>query len=457
MKISIGIRSISNTAGLEYLDDLEVWVDGAKTIKGKRVPEVFDCWIESGSMPYASLHYPFANEQTFKNSHPAQFIAEYIAQTRAWFYTLHVMSVGLFDKHTFENAVTTGTILAEDGTKMSKSKKNFPDPTLLFEKYGVDALRFYLMSSVVMKGENLNFSEAQVKELFQKTVQLLWNTFSFYKLYAQDNYQIKALDQLEITQVLDKWIVSKTHSLIKSVSQAMDHYDTVTSCRAILEFINELSTWYLRRSRERFKENPAAMEVFGWVLKQLVLVMAPFTPFISELIYQNLLAGESVHLGSWPTWDENHIHEQLEENMTLVRQIVEKAHAQRKAAQIKVRQPLSELRITNYELRIENELLEIIKEEVNVKKILVVQGKGELEVTLDTELTDELKIEGKARELIRLIQDLRKEKGLGVSEKVKIQLTKIYADLPQNLLTDVKRKTLVESVVWGDKLELLPG
>ncbi|KKS42279.1 MAG: Isoleucine-tRNA ligase [Candidatus Gottesmanbacteria bacterium GW2011_GWB1_43_11] len=441
----------------EYLDDLEVWVDGAKTIKGKRVPEVFDCWIESGSMPYASLHYPFANEQTFKNSHPAQFIAEYIAQTRAWFYTLHVMSVGLFDKHTFENAVTTGTILAEDGTKMSKSKKNFPDPTLLFEKYGVDALRFYLMSSVVMKGENLNFSEAQVKELFQKTVQLLWNTFSFYKLYAQDNYQIKALDQLEITQVLDKWIVSKTHSLIKSVSQAMDHYDTVTSCRAILEFINELSTWYLRRSRERFKENPAAMEVFGWVLKQLVLVMAPFTPFISELIYQNLLAGESVHLGSWPTWDENHIHEQLEENMTLVRQIVEKAHAQRKAAQIKVRQPLSELRITNYELRIENELLEIIKEEVNVKKILVVQGKGELEVTLDTELTDELKIEGKARELIRLIQDLRKEKGLGVSEKVKIQLTKTYADLPQDLLADVKRKTLVESVVWGDKLELLPG
>lgn len=443
----------------EFLDDIEVWVDDARTVKGKRIAEVFDCWVESGSMPYAALHYPFENEQLFKESHPAQFIAEYIAQTRAWFYTLHVMSVGLFGKHTFENAVTTGTILAEDGTKMSKSKKNFPDPTLLFEKYGVDALRFYLMSSVVMKGENLNFSEPQVKELYQKVVQIPWNTFSFYKLYARDEHVIERLDEHIITHDLDKWIVSRTNSLIKDIRIAMDGYDTVASCRVTQEFIGELSTWYLRRSRERFKENPQSMQIFGWVLKQLVLVMAPVMPFISEMIYQNLVGGESVHLQAWPTFDEKQIDAELEEEMEMARKIVAQVHASRKLKNKPIREPLKKL---TYDVpkRLRSTIETIMAEETNVKVIKYETSGSKLAtpaVTLDYSTTPELELEGAARELVRKIQNLRKEKGLQVKERIKVQLATEYKSLSPQLLEDVKRKTLVESITWGDTLVILNG
>ena len=168
----------------QYLDDIEVWIDDAKTIKGSRVPEVFDCWVESGSMPFAARHYPFEHQDEFEHNYPAQFVSEYIAQTRAWFYCMHVLSVGLFGKPAFQNALTTGTILAEDGTKMSKSKKNYPDPQILIDKYGVDSLRLYLMSSTVMKGENLNFSEKEVADIRRKVFVIWWNVFAFYQMYA---------------------------------------------------------------------------------------------------------------------------------------------------------------------------------------------------------------------------------------------------------------------------------
>ncbi len=439
----------------EFLDDIEVWVDDEKTVKGKRIPEVFDCWVESGSMPFASIHYPFENKSLFTDSHPAQFIAEYIAQTRAWFYTLHVMSVGLFGKRTFENAVTTGTILAEDGSKMSKSKKNFPDPVLLFEKYGVDALRFYLMSSVVMKAENLNFSEAQVKEIFQNVIQTVWNTFCFYKLYSRDISKTGELKIQEVNHVLDRWIISRTHSLIKDVTQAMDTYDTVVGCRVIKSYVNELSTWYLRRSRERFKENPAEMYVFGWALEKLITMMAPVTPFISELIQQNLVGKHSIHLQSWPTFDETKIDLKLDEEMNYARSIVEKAHSSRKEKGVKVRQPLKSL-TSIAPVDISDEIQKIIAEEVNVKQIIHSVG-NEVSVVLDTKITDDLKSEGISRELMRRIQSLRKAAALGLTEKVNIQLPKEYKNLPPHLLADIKKKTLIESIVWGDELLLLTG
>ncbi|HKY73823.1 MAG TPA: isoleucine--tRNA ligase, partial [Patescibacteria group bacterium] len=204
----------------EFLDDIELWVDDEKTEKGLRIPAVFDCWVESGSMPYASIHYPFESKEKFESRYPAQFISEYIAQTRAWFYTLHVLSVGLFGKPAFENAVTTGTILAEDGTKMSKSKKNYPDPMLLINKYGVDSLRLYLMSSSVMKADNVNFSEEAVNEVRKKVFGIWWNVFTFYKLYADQSVSLSL--PKKISHVLDRWVVSRTMRLVGDVTTFMD-------------------------------------------------------------------------------------------------------------------------------------------------------------------------------------------------------------------------------------------
>jgi len=439
----------------EFLDDIEVWVDDKKTVKGKRIPEVFDCWVESGSMPYASIHYPFENKDLFETTHPAQFIAEYIAQTRAWFYTLHVMSVGLFDSHTFENAVTTGTILAEDGTKMSKSKKNYPDPALLFEKYGVDALRFYLMNSVVMKAENLNFSEAGVREVYQKIVSILWNVFSFYKLYVPSS---PPPPQTPVAvHVMDLWMVSLTNSLVKNVTASMDCYDTTQACRYIGDFINDLSTWYLRRSRERIKTDETTKKVFGWVLDRLVRVMAPVTPFISELLYQNLHSeADSVHLAMWPDFDDKKIDTNLELQMTVGRTIAEKVHAKRKDAAIAVRQALAKASVSAPTIPGAN-VLDVIEEEVNVLTIELIRAEGDTIVReLDTTLTPELIMEGKKRDLVRRIQVLRKEKGCRIDEHIRLGLPEEYI-LPEMVLGGVLKQTLVDSWEKADSLTILTG
>lgn len=458
----------------EFLDDLEVWVDDKKTVKGKRIPEVFDCWVESGSMPYASIHYPFENKELFEKSHPAQFIAEYIAQTRAWFYTLHVMSVGLFGTHTFENAVTTGTILAQDGSKMSKSRKNYPDPSVVFEKYGVDALRFYLMESVVMKAENLNFSEDGVKEVYQKIISTLWNIFSFYKLYCG---VFKHANKLEPTHDMDRWIVSKTNVVIRDVRKFMDSYDTVSTCRAIENFINDFSTWYLRRSRDRLRQNRNSQKVFAWVLENLLLVMAPITPFITELMYQNLTqTKKSIHLELFPDFDPTLIDADLEAKMNVARELVTGLHSIRKENKIPIRQPL---RYWSFDAKEQNQfvkypgIFQSIEEETNVRKYLTDEAalrlirkpttrwskveNSDLTVYVDTEITPELRQEGEARELVRKIQTLRKEKGLSVDKKISMQWPKQYETLPQTLFDDVKRKTLVESVVWGESLTISTG
>lgn len=437
----------------EFLDDLEVWVDDAKTVRGKRIPEVFDCWVESGSMPYASIHYPFEHKEEFERAHPAQFIAEYIAQTRAWFYTLHVMSVGLFGTHTFENAVTTGTILAEDGAKMSKSKKNYPDPTILFEKYGVDALRFYLMGSVVMKAENVNFSEDGVKEIYQKVVSTVWNVFSFYKLYVKTPAPVAAPTPVH---VMDRWIMSKLNQLIVDVTAAMDGYDTTLTCRLLLAFITDLSTWYLRRSRDRMQTDTAGQEVFGWVLSNLVRLMAPVTPFITELIYQNLIdRGESVHLSAWPTADKKYINPKLDEEMTFVRSVAEMGNAKRKELGIPVRQPLQTVTIYTSHTKPSDEWLSIFLQELNVKVGKFVKTEKEMYLELDTTITPELKAEGDKRKLVREIQVLRKEKGCRIDEQVSLVVSLQYKSLPEALLEEVKKDTLATTITWGESTDIV--
>ncbi|MBI3956022.1 class I tRNA ligase family protein, partial [Candidatus Gottesmanbacteria bacterium] len=442
----------------EFLDDIEVWVDDAKTIKGKRIPEVFDCWVESGSMPYAALHYPFEHKDLFEKTHPAQFIVEYISQTRAWFYTLHVMSVALFGKHTFENALTHGVILAQDGSKMSKSKKNFPDPMKLAEAYGVDALRFYLMGAVVMRAENLNFSESGVKEVYQNVMTRFWNVVAFFLLYRGQT-SVPA-GPPAATHVLDRWLLGLTTKLVADVTRGLDSYDTVAACRTIAAFIDDLSTWYLRRSRTRLRDDATAMGLFGWVLKTLVTVMAPVTPFIAERAYQNIMnMTDCVHHTAWPEESqESRVKSQeLEEKMQLVRDVCALGHAQRKAAGVAVRQPIKQCQISNVKFQMEEEYIMLVREELNVKDVVVKTGEGELAVMLDTTSSPELEAEGKMRKLTRAIQLTRKEKGCTIDERIRIEAPEEYKDLPTELLARVKKETLADEIVWGSSLKLLTG
>jgi len=402
----------------------------------KRIPEVVDCWVESSSMPFAEFHYPFENKEVFEGRFPGKYIGEYIAQTRAWFYYMHVMSVLLFDNISFENCIATGTILNDKGEKLSKSKKNYTDPWEIIDQYGVDALRFYLMTSVLMQAENLDFKDDAVKEIYNKVVNLLSNVLSFYLMFADDvgvgadagAVGATKIDQPNFDHVLDKWILARLNELKKQTTEHLDNYNTVKAGRPIKDFIDELSTWYVRRSRDRFKagndDAKAAVTTLRHVLLELSKLMAPFTPFISEKIYQEVGGEmESVHLESWPEVSEEFLNEKILQEMALVRKIVELGLSARSEAKLRVRQPLSEVHYTGEKLS--EELGLIVAQELNVKKVvssedlgegLVIKENGELKVGLNVEITDDLKQEGVARELIRAINSLRKEQGFTIKD-----------------------------------------
>jgi isoleucyl-tRNA synthetase len=439
----------------EHLDDIELWVDDDKTVVGRRIPEVFDCWVESGSMPFAARHYPFENKLGFEDNYPAQFISEYIAQTRAWFYTMHVISVGIFGTNAFENVLTTGTILAEDGSKMSKSKKNYPDPMLLIDKYGADSLRLYLMSSTVMKSENLNFSEKEVADIRRKVFVIWWNVTSFYQTFAKQSEPTKPTKP---THILDQWVLSRLETLIQETTQYLEQYDLVRASRKLMGFIDELSNWYLRLSRERIKadDNQQVSQVFGYVLYTLAQLYAPFAPFFAELIHHNLVdENSSIHLTDWPAFDQQLQNSQLEATMELVRNAVELGRAFRSQEQIKLRQPLQSatISVAKDQLPQAIELYEeLIKQELNVKQVVwdeVDEGQ-DLSVVLALQLTDELKQEGEAREIMRTIQNLRRQAGLKVGEQAKAQLP----DWPVNWQEEIENKTDT-TLVKGDEEKIL--
>ena len=423
-----------------------------------RVPEVIDCWVESGSMPFAEYHYPFENKETFESRFPGQYIAEYIAQTRAWFYYMHVMGVALFDKAAFQNVVSTGTIMAGDGTKMSKSKKNFPDPWDVVNKYGADALRFYLMNSVVMQAENLDFDEKHVREIYNKVVNTLYNVTSFYKLYEKGGDASATSNH-----VLDQWIMSLLHRTLAEVTTAMDGYDMVAATRSIEALVQELSTWYVRRRRDRFKgaDRGSAIATLRTALTTTAQIVAPFLPFTAEYIWKEVGEESSVHMASWPQSNNALIREELMDQMTVLRELVERAHALRSAAGAKVRQPLATLEVTT---NLSDELRMILAEEVNVKEVNVVAvvGVGEGIVTdeaksvaLHTALTDALKQGGMLRELVRTTNALRKEKNLQPSDTIEIRystasepLKKVISELGEELgrSTAATKWTLVDSL-----------
>lgn len=427
----------------------------------KRIPEVLDCWFESGSMPYGQMHYPFENKEKFEENFPAEFIAEGVDQCRAWFYVMHILSTALFDKNAYKNVVVNGIVLAEDGQKMSKSKKNYPDPMLVVEKYGADALRYYLSGASVMRAEDLRFSEASVDEVYKKVILITLNVLSFYKMY-----ETHVNETIESEHVLDRWILSKTNELIKEVNEKMEAYELTKAVKPIGDFITELSTWYLRRSRDRFKDMAsvsAAGTTLKEVLSKLALVMAPFTPFLAEHIWLSLGNEDSVHLQDWPKVDKEKVDEKLMESMAKARQIVELGLAARDEAKVKVRQPLQYLRYQSKELG--EEMEEIIAEELNVKEVKwtkevqhkagrILKEDGELKIALNLELTDELKSEGVLRELTRQINNLRKQQGFTIEDKAILtyetggkELKKLFSN--SELTEKLKQATLLADIKIG--------
>ena len=471
------------------IDNIELPCDKCGGVM-KRIPEVLDCWFESGSMPYGQMHYPFENKKKFEASFPAEFIAEGQDQTRGWFYTLHVLATALTTGKkpaiptkkslpAFKNVIVNGIVLAEDGKKMSKRLKNYPEPEIVLEKYGADAMRFYLASSPVMEAESLNFSETGVREMYNKLINTVYNVLEFYTMYAKDGSQFTVRSS-KPENVLDKWILAKLQILIREATENLENYKLAGAARPIADFITELSQWYVRRSRDRFKgtdekDKMAALSTLCLVLSTLSKIMAPFTPFIAEKIWQqinqstNKQITSSVHLEDWPEADEMLIKEKVLEMMNLARKVVEMGLALRAEKGIKVRQPLDELRIMNppagragYYLS--DEFKQIIADELNVKKVEIDQNdendknivwkeEGDLKVGLNTTITEALKKEGLAREIIRTINQIRKEQKLTIADRVAVEygatndLLKIvfleYAE-------EIKKAVLASSMSEGD-------
>ena len=396
----------------------------------KRVPEVFDCWFESGSMPYGQFHYPFENKEKFEpekeRGFPADFIAEGVDQTRGWFYSLLVLSTALFGKSPYKNVVVNGLVLAENGKKMSKRLNNYPDPTNLVQKYGADALRFYLLSSPAVRAESLNFSEKGVDEVSKKIITRLINVVSFYELYAGGIVAETGADKRK--NVLDIWIETRMKELATEVSSAMDNFELDRACRPLSAFVDDLSTWYLRRSRDRFKEGDDKKEVAETLRKTLLelsKILAPLMPFLSEAVYLKLKGTggeESVHLEKWPHFKSlNGEDKKILKLMAQTRNLVSLALEARASAGLKVRQPLNFVRIKNKEGAENTGLPGLIKDEVNVKEVIYDAGIKD-DVLLDTEVSLELKEEGQARDIIRFLQDMRKRAGLKPQDSIRLSV-----------------------------------
>jgi isoleucyl-tRNA synthetase len=430
----------------------------------RRVKEVMDVWFDSGAMPYAQDHYPFdAKFKGFfgdqKLSYPADFISEAIDQTRGWFYTLHAIGVLLGKGKAYKNVICLGHILDKEGKKMSKSVGNVVNPWDMIEKYGADAVR-YFMYSVNQPGDSKNFDERFVDEIVKKVFNMITNVTAFYSIYADKS--VTEVSRPSSANLLDSWILARLDELIILSTEKMDAYKLLEPTRAIREFVDDLSTWYLRRSRDRFKsddvsDKAAALATTRFVLLTLSKLMAPFTPFYAENLYGEMKGKndpESVHLADWPK--AGLVDKDVLAGMSFARSNASAAHMQRASNKIPVRQPLARLTIKHDgpKPKLWDELHEIIKDETNVKEVLLIDGvlATEKGIELDMIVTPELKKEGVVRDFIRAVQELRKTENLTVGDKVVLLLDSDEKgkELVKEFIHDVKRVTLVTGVEYSD-------
>ena len=516
--------------------------DGKGTMR--RVPDILDCWFESGSMPYAQQHYPFENKEKFeKELFPADFINEGLDQTRGWFYSLTVLSTALFNKPAFENCIVSGIVLAEDGRKMSKSLRNYTDPMLVVEKYGADALRFALLNSSLVKADDLKFSEDLVKDVIKDLLLPLWNAYSFFVTYANiDGYTPSETTFEDLSNSLDRWIISDLEKLVKDETDAYESYDMQKAASSLVAFLDDLNNWYIRRSRRRFwrSENDGdkkqAYDTLYRVLMTFVKLACPIVPFVTETIYQNLKTEgepESVHLCNYPEYNANERDEVLEKEMRLIVKAIEMGRSLRSASNLKIRQPLKKYVIVDRNSQ-DRDILErnkdIVSEELNVKDVeikgnesslvsysakanfkvlgsklgknmkevaakiqsfvdaeiasilegrktkveyssgeielgeddLVVQrtekenvkvlNDGELTVGFDTEISEDLLLEGIARDLIRFVQTARKDSGFDVSDHITLTVfgTDVFNKAVEKFSSYIKSETLSDELTIAE-------
>jgi len=437
-----------------YIDEVSlVCKCGGKLTRTK---EVMDVWLDSGCMPFAQDHYPFENKKWVEGiGYPADFISEAIDQTRGWFYTLHAIGILMGRGKAFKNVICLGLLLDAKGKKMSKSLGNIVDPWDAMDKYGVDTLRLW-MYSINQSGESKNFDEKTVALLHQQVFGLLYNVLAFYNLYRDKS--LEKNDRPKSKNILDVWILAKLDELIDLITKNLEGYRLLEPTRATRDFIGDLSTWYLRRSRERIKEGDKdAKQTLYFVLKTLAKVMAPFAPLSTEDIWlqlKNTNDAESVHLIDWPTKPFKLFsfgESKVIENMQNVRHIVTLGLEARQKAGIKVRQPLNQLRIKNYELGIG--YTELIKDELNVKEVVLNKNIKD-EIELDTKITEELKEEGDYRELVRALQDMRKKIGLTPSDVVVLyfETNDIGKKLVQKFENDIKKTVLASKIEFKDNI-----
>lgn len=407
----------------------------------KRTFEILDTWIEAGSASFAERHFPFDESHKLEDFFPPDFITEYTGQIRAWFYVLHVIGTAIYDSLSFKNVVVSGVILGTDGRKMSKNFGNYPDPKKMIETYGGDALRMYLMGSPVMRGEDVRISEEDYRNYVRGTLLVLWNIYNYFVTYSNIDEWEPGSEKSD--NVLDRWIISLLNSTNKKITQALDGYDTVAAVSEVKSFVNEISTWYIRRSRDREDKNNFYQTTYD-VLVTLSKLLAPIAPFVAEKIYRNLTKKESVHLEDWPEFNENLISKELEENMATLRKVVEMGHAIRKEKQVKVRQPLSKITVKN--AQVPEELHTILLEELNIKSAEFVKGDGEVSVELDLNITPELQKEGEVRDIIRNIQTERKNIKTAMDQLVDVSLP----SWPKEFEEEIKKKALIANLSEGE-------